>query len=255
MNRMYILLLLVAVFVIAACQEEKVPTYLDVDRINFVGTSEDDEDDPDYLYMEKNFLSEKGDVIEYVLTVKIQGRPSDVERSVFFTVQDSTVTGVTMELGECVVPAGKTRGSCQVRINRPAMGDKLISLVGIDYERSDFECGTFERQKFMFKISYEISYEILGISEGTWMFRKLNKSLGTWSFTKAAFICRTLGITNFSKWISESCSTDWGNDSSECRDKDILVQALEEYKANPANPPLYDETVLPEEKWISFDAE
>lgn len=250
-----LLLWIMAGLVISACQEEEVPVYMDQDRVNFVGTSEDDENDPDYMYVEKNFLTEKGKSCEYLLRVKVQGRAMDWEREVYFTVRDSTTPGVKMEFGECVIPAGKLRGECRVTIMRPTGDDELISLIGIDYERSDFGRGTFERQEFMLKVKDQISYEILNINEnswnnGCWMMGYL---LGPWSFTKARFICQTLGITDFYAWYHDPAH--WDSWDVVCFDQEKLVEALEEYKANPENPPLYDETLLPEKVWISFVTE
>ena len=51
-----------------------------------------------------------------------------------------------------------------------------------------------------------------------------------------------LGVTDFLEWRPYIQS-----------DAVVLKKALEEYKANPANSPLYDETRLPEKIWISFD--
>lgn len=256
MNRLiYTMLLVISGIVISACQEEEVPVYSDVDRVNFVGTSEDNEDDPDYMYGEKNFLAERGDVGVYVLRVKVQGRPSDVERHVYFTQRDSTVPGVRLEFGECTIPAGELYGECKVTINRPAEDEELISLVGFDYERSDFQRGTHERQEFMIKVYDQISYELLGIYDGFWDDNWMSMDLGSWSFTKAAFICRTLGITDFAKWLNDPAHwlVDWNTFTFVCHDKEKLVQALEEYKSNPDNPPLYDETLLPYyEEWIAF---
>ena len=45
-------LLFISLFFLA-CQEEKVPVYSDQDKINFIGTSEDNEDDPEFMFLEK----------------------------------------------------------------------------------------------------------------------------------------------------------------------------------------------------------
>lgn len=253
----YRLLSVVAAMILSACQEEKVPVYMDRDRVNFVGTNKYNEDDPDYMYLEKNFLAEKGDACVYILQVKLQGCPSNAERRVYFTERDSTSPGVNMEFGECIIPAGVLRGECRVSIDRPVGNEEQISLLEIDYERSDFAPGTYERQKFMIKVFDRISYELLGIYDGFWEDNVIDQTLGAWSFAKAAFICRTLGITDFSEWFDdpEHWSVDWNAYEFECYDKETLVRALEEYKAEPENPPLYDETKLPEKEWISFETE
>lgn len=236
-----------------ACQVEKVPVYSDVDRINFVGRGEMDEDDPSYMFIEKNFLSEQGDEWDYQLQVKVQGRPAEEDREVYFVVRDSTTPGIKVKFGECIIPAGELRGTCTLTVERPENEEELISLIGIDYAQSDFERGTYDRQEFMVKISDKISYDVLGIYEGWWEENLLDFSLGNWSFTKARFICNTLGISDFYVWYNDPESWDaWG---LTCYDLDVLVKALEDYKANPENPPLYDETLYPEEEWISFDVE
>lgn len=254
MNKLiYILLLVVAGMFFSACEEEGVPVYQDKDRVNFVGTSEDNEDDPDYMNAEINFLGIKEDASTLILEVKVQGRESEIDRNVCFTVRDSTTPGVKMEFGKCVIPAGELRGECLVSLSRPSEEEELVSLIGIDYEHSDFDRGTYERQEFMVKVYDRISYEILNIHDGFWEDNYIQWELGPWSFTKAAFICRTLGITDFDDWYNDP--EHWDQWEFVCLDKEVLKQALNEYKANPENPPLYDETLFPEEKWISFEME
>lgn len=253
MNKLVYIMLLVVGF--SACREERVPVYLDEDRINFVGTSEDNEDDPDFLFAEKNFLAESGEVSVLTLRVKVQGKPSDTDRKVFFIDRDSTDPGLELSFGECIVPAGKLKGECRIEIARLSGEEEWISLVAIDYERSDFKRGTYERQEFMIKAFNQINYDILGIYEGFWEDNFMDWELGPWSFAKATFICRTLGITNFSNWYNDPAHwlIDWDTGTIMCHDKQTLKEALEAYKANPVNPPLYDETMLPEEVWISFE--
>lgn len=251
----YRLLSVVAAMILSACQEEKVPVYMDRDRINFIGTYKYNEDDPLYMHAEKNFLSIQGKTAILTLKVKVQGRPSDTDRRVFFTQRDSTDIGVEMKFGECVVPADSLRGACEVVVTRPSVEEKeLISLVGIDYKRSDFDKGTFERQEFTVKIFDKINTEILGMGDFLWKRYKMNRALGDWSLTKARFICRTLGITDLNEWYynSEHWIVDKETDTFICLDKEVLVEALRKYKADPANPPLYDEILLPEEVWITF---
>ena len=248
----YTLLCLSICLSLIACQEEQVPVYSDEDKINFVGTYELDEDNPSYMFIKKNFLAEQGDSWDYLLQVKVQGRPSDIERKVQFTVRDSTTPGIEMELGECIIPAGELRGTCKTTLKRPANDEERISLIRIDYEHSDFERGTYDRQEFMIKASNKISYEILGISETWWEDNYLSFILGPWSFTKARFICQTLGISNFYEWHNDP--EHWDSWGMTCYDQKTLIQALEEYKANPENPPLYDETLYPEKIWIHFPA-
>lgn len=239
-----------------ACEEEKVPFYSDRDRINFVGTDQYDEDDPDEMYTEMNFIDKQKDTTYFTLEVKLQGEFSDDDREVYFTQRDSTSPGVELVLNKCVIPAGKERGSCQIGIVRPKEGDvDFVSFICFDYERSDFERGTMERQKFMVK-TYDRIPSDSGIDDYTWNnYGMLKEALGRWSETKARFICRTLGIDDFFDWCYSSGRWDRYSYPPVCHDKGILEEALETYQSSPSNPPLYDETLLPEKVWIDFVVE
>ena len=118
-------LLFISLFFLA-CQEEKVPVYSDQDKINFIGTSEDNEDDPEFMFLEKNFLPIQGDTCNYQLQVKVQGKPSNLDRKVCFAVRDSTTPGIGIEFGECIIPAGKLRGTCEVILKRPESNNESI---------------------------------------------------------------------------------------------------------------------------------
>ena len=117
----------------------------------------------------------------------------------------------------------------------------LEAQLTFDYARSDFQAGTEERQYYALTCYDVITIDLVNMSMVYWNYF-YKKYLGTWSNVKARFIIRTLGVTDFLAWRPYLQS-----------DAVILKKALEEYKSNPANPPLYDEMQLPEKVWISFD--
>lgn len=246
----YILLMFLLPCLSISCQEEEVAGYSDTDRINFVGLGEDDEYDPEYMFLEQNFLAVAGDTCKFPLKVKVQGKISNADRRVYFKVSDSTAVGVSMHIGECIIPAGKGEGICMIDIIRPKDEQDYISRLSFDYERSDFQRGTYERQEFLIHVYDKISVDIIGIDAEFWNNNWMYGNLGDFSMTKAAFICRTIGTTDLLSWFySDSWDSSWGT----CNDDQLLEDALAAYKANPLNKPLYDETKLPEKEWISFD--
>lgn len=241
----YIYGILVIVLLIS-CQKYEMPKYEEEGRINFMAYDQwgYERDDPSYFTWTKNFginkLGENLLVDTVKIGVKITGDTVSYPRKVAFKVRDITEEGVKIRfLDNYVVPAGTGKAAVKLIVERPAQRNLVCrSELEFDYEQSDFKRGTVERQIYKFEASDVVNMELLGINEAYWNDYPVY-FVGNWSETKARFIITTLGITSFATW------DPWG-------DAKTLYKELEKYKANPANPPLYDETKLPDKVWISF---
>ena len=178
------------------------------------------------------------------VVVRAQGNISDKDRRITFKVIPEGC-GIEVErMGEYVLPAGEYECELKLLVNRPALQDTVFEgQLTFDYTNSDFLAGVDEQQYYTLKCSDIFDQTIIDVSKMWWDFVQIY-DLGSWSAAKVRFITLVLGFTsadwNMWFWVSPE-------------QKGTLVKALEEYKANPENPPLYDETKLPEQVWISFD--
>lgn len=243
----YILGIIWGVLGMAGCSEYEMKTYDLFDRINFI--SEDaygyESTDPENMVWEKNFgVNPLGDRLKsdtLLVTVKAQGNIADEARRIAFRVIPEDC-GVEIEsLGEYVMPAGEYKCTFALLVKRPVLQDTVFEgQLTFDFEHSDFQAGVDEQQYFTLACSDVVNMEVLNTYEWGWLYGP-GMNLGSWSNTKARFIINVLGITDFGSWY-------WVTPIQES----ALREALEEYKANPDNPPLYDETQFPEKVWISF---
>ena len=215
MKKIYLILMLMAGFFLSGCSEYQMKIYETNDRINFTATNEygQETDRIEDLVYEKNFG----------------------------TMPPAQLYD-TMVIEEYYVPADAYKAAFKVLVKRVELLDTVLEAkLTFDYARSDFQAGTVERQQYRLTCYDVITIDLVNMSMVYWNYF-YKRYLGTWSNVKARFIIQTLGVTDFLEWRPYIQS-----------DAVVLKKALEEYKANPANSPLYDETRLPEKIWISFD--
>lgn len=245
MKGKYIIWLLCILFG-TGCSEYKMKEYDLMDRINFVVLDDWGQvsADPENMVWEGNFgmKMEAKDTLRVM--VRAQGNISDKDRKIAFKVVQEG-EGIEVEsLGEYVLPAGEYECELKLLVHRPALQDTVFEgQLTFDYGKSDFLAGVDEQQYYKLKCSDIFDQSIVEISQYWWDWVQVY-DLGNWSAAKVRFITLVLGFTaaDWEEWF-------WVSP----QEKDTLVQALEAYKANPDNPPLYDETKLPEQVWISFD--
>lgn len=228
------------------CSEYQMKIYETNDRINFTATDDygRETDRKEDLVYEKNFGTMASDQLYDTLhiEVKVQGNITDYPRKVAFKLATED-TGIELAFtGSYYVPAHAYKAVFPVLVKRVDLLDSLLEAeLTFDYANSDFEAGTEERQFYSLSCYDVITIDLVNMSMVYWNYF-YKRYLGTWSNVKARFIIKTLGVTDFLAWRSKMPS-----------DAPILKRALEEYQADPNNPPLYDETKLPEKIWISFD--
>lgn len=246
MKKIFPILMLMAGFFLFGCSEYQMKTYETNDRINFTATNDygQETDRKDDLVYEKNFgtmpPAQLYDTVQ--IEVKVQGNITDYPRKVAFKVEPENSGIEVVFPEEYYVPADTFKAAFKVLVKRVELLDTLLEAqLTFDYARSDFQAGTEERQYYALTCYDVITIDLVNMSMVYWNYF-YKKYLGTWSNVKARFIIRTLGVTDFLAWRPYLQS-----------DAVILKKALEEYKSNPANPPLYDEMQLPEKVWISFD--
>lgn len=247
MKTKYIPRMIIALLLWGGCSEYEMKTYELFDRINFIVENEYGEStNPEDMIWEKNFgVNPLGDRLKadtLFVMVKAQGNVSDHARKITFKIIPADC-GIEIEsLEEYVLPAEKYKSTYALLVKRPSMQDSVLEgKLTFDYEGSDFQAGVDEQQYFILKCSDIVNMDVLNTYEMGWTYGP-GMDLGSWSNTKARFIINILGITDFGSWW-------WATPEQ----KTALVDALEAYKANPDNPPLYDETKFPEKEWISFN--
>ncbi len=246
--KIHIIIILVCLLFWTSCSEYEMKAYELDPRINFVGkkVSGTVSNDPGDMVYEKNFgINPRGGrMTEDTLRVlvRVQGDVADADRKVVFKLNNGNNGIEILNLDGHILPAGEVQGEYALRVKRPGVIDvELTDSLTFDYEHSDFNKGKEEQQYYSLTCSDIVNMETLNVSEKTWN-RRFAPKLGSWSCTKARFIIDILGKTNFGTWYSVTA-----------KQRENLVAALEAYKADSSNPPLYDETKLPVEEWISFD--
>lgn len=247
----YIIAILLIANSFTSCEESEIPFYSDVDRINFMSTDPLNEFSNYDLVSSADFTKVLSDELEIDILVYVQGRTANVDRKVAFKVTDVTPIGVISgEIVETVVKAGENKGVLKVKVKRPTTEEILTSELVIDAENSDFEVGSADRQKFTVNASFIYTYEGYGIYEDWWENDAyMDYDLGSWSFGKARFISVVTGYENLNSWI-DMMWEDYDNYDQKIAE---LKTALEEYKKDPKNTPIYDETQFPEKVWIDFE--
>ncbi len=247
MKTKYVPRLILGLLFLAGCSEYEMKNYELFDRINFIAENNYGEStDPEDMVWERNFgVNPLGDRLKadtLFVTVKAQGNISDRPRKIAFKILPEDC-GIEIEsLEEYVLPAEEYQGKYALLVKRPSVQDSVLEgRLTFDYAQSDFQAGVDEQQYFTLKCSDIVNMDVLNTYDMGWTYGP-GMDLGSWSNTKARFIINVLGITDFGNW--------WWVSPQE---KTALSDALEAYKANPDNPPLYDETKFPEKEWISFN--
>lgn len=246
MKKIYPILMLIAGFFLSGCSEYQMKTYETNGRINFTATNEygQETDRVEDLVYEKNFGTMPPARLydTMVIEVKVQGNITDYPRKVAFKVEPENSGIEVVSPEEYYVPADAYKAAFKVLVKRVELLDTVLEAqLTFDYAHSDFQAGTDERQQYALTCYDVITIDLVNMSMVYWNYF-YKRYLGTWSNVKARFIIQTLGVTDFLAWRPYIQS-----------DAVVLKKALEEYKADSANPPLYDETQLPEKVWISFD--
>lgn len=245
--RRLIILQLIGLFVfLQGCDEYEMTKYNVGDRLNFMGFDERGNawDDVTYLKWDKNFgINSQGDSL-FIDTVKVgvklSGETVDYPRKVAFKVENVSEEGIEVLFrDDYVMPADTGITSFQVYVKRPAKRNQEYEVkLMFDYDHCDFEPGTLERQVFNLKCRDKVTMELWGTSQTEWD-GYYSMLFGEWSDTKIRFIITMVGAVSLPAWEG---SYDFYDDYF------FLLGALDEYKANPSNPPLLDDNG----EWISF---
>lgn len=247
-----IILQLIALFVfLQGCDKYEMIKYDVGDRLNFMGDyywGKGEKtywvDETQYLYHEINFgINSQGDslLIDTVeVGVKLLGETVNCPRKVALKLENVTGEGIEVLFEDnYVMPADTGMTSFQVYVKRPVKkNQEYKAKLVFDYDQCDFEPGTLERQAFNLTCQDKVTMELWGISQVEWD-EYYCMYFGDWSDTKARFIITTVGATSLPKWESSYEFFD---------DYLYLLEVFEEYKSDPANPPLLDDNG----EWISF---
>ncbi len=218
----------------------------------YVGTGTGDNDGEAYLKYKGNFGLMPADRLADTLYVgvKVMGDPVNYDRKVRFRLIPDERVATALEVTEVpglsyVLPAGAAKVVLKYLVGRiPACGS-FTGRWAIDFERSDFSPGAEGKDAFTLDVKNILTLEILGVDGETWsMYEQMFGVLFGFSDTKARFLINN-GITDIAAWLNG----DQFDVMLGCYD---LQAALDEYKSNPDNPPLYDETKFPDLEWIYF---
>ncbi len=234
-------LVVLCMLVFVGCDKYEMIKYESTDRLNFTGYDEwgQPSDDDGLLVWDGNFgINSQGDSL-FIDTVrvgmKVSGERAAYARKVFLKVKN--VSDELLDVffrDDYVIAADSGRADFEIYVKRPTKRNlEYEAEVSIDYEKSDFEAGTVERQVFKLKCRDVVTQELWNVNS---LFDYL---FGEWSETKARFMITTIGMTSFSDWYS-SATFD--------QDYYKLLDTFEAYKNDPSNPPLLDD----KGEWISF---
>lgn len=246
---------------LAGCEEAEMIKYGAGGQLNVYGWSEAwafgtdmyEDDREAYTKYSTNFglIAEDMPVDTLVLGVKVMGEAVDYDRKVYFKLIPDEGVATSMEIVEApelsyVVPAGAGKVILKYLIKRTAIGETFTGKWAIDFERSDFDKGAEGKDAFTLDVKNILNFEILEIDEELWnMYESYIGVLFGFSDAKARFLINN-GITNIPAWL---------NDYGPMYDCYYLQSLLDEYRSDPNNPPLYDETKLPAQEWIYFTFE
>lgn len=251
MKNWTITLQLFALFVLfQGCEEYEMVHYDEGGKINFMGdrylAQEKNpywDDNPSYLHYEKNFgINPQGDslLIDTVLIgVKISGAMTDYPRKVVFTTKAPEQNALEVIFPEeYYVPADTGTAVFRILLKRPAARNtEYAADLTFDYEKSDFQAGTVERQVFKLKAEDAVSLKLWGSNEKEWN-DYYSLFFGAYSETKARYLITKYGGTDLKRWHYDEILRSNG-----------FYRDLEAYKADPANPPLIDENTG---EWIEI---
>lgn len=256
----YIAGVVIGIMSLTSCKENSTPTYSDtVDKINFSSTNELNPyatDESGFIH-EVDFSTTYDNQIVVEVALFVQGSAVSYDREVNFKSVDSTEIGAEVEFEPLIIKAGEYRGTAKMKISYPAtLESEYISKVFIDYENSDFGVGDKDFQRILIKSYIKFAFETFGIWDGWWEGNNIHYEIGNWSFAKAKFIAinRTDDL-NLDSWYNDVFEPSYDWDTMIAAEVAVLKALLEEYKADPNNLPIYDETKLPEKVWISFEPE
>lgn len=255
MKKILILTLIAALCgVLPACHEADKIYFEQQGQINFTGwNSSGYPGDAEAVLQDKTNFGLLGEnVTEKTLRVgvRVMGAPVDYDRPV--AVKVVTEDGATIQVDKIegenyFVPAGEYKAEFRFKVRRPAERNVVYKgKLVFDFDAmEDFTPGAVEKGAFVLEYSDVVNKEILNVQDELWNY--YSEEFGIlfgWSETKARFIITHLGITDFNEWLYDDFEVYFG-----CMD---LQEILDEYRSDPSNPPLYDETLLPEQVWIEF---
>ncbi|MCL2560857.1 MAG: DUF4843 domain-containing protein [Rikenellaceae bacterium] len=248
--------ILAVALLFAGCSEAEMIRYETNGRLNvygwydrqFVGSDMGEDDAETSRRYSVDFGHVDGNVDTLFVGVRIMGVPSDYDRRVSFKFVPAEGSE-TIDISEApeleyIVPAGASKAVLKYLIHETPSGKELMGWWMPDFENSDFEPGAEGKDTFRVSArNYNLTLASLGVTEAQWnMFTGFGLLFG-FSHTKAQFII-DFGITDFVRWLV----WEWGP-LSDCF---ALQAALDEYRRDPNNPPLYDETKFPALEWIYF---
>lgn len=232
------------IFSLGACQEETLTEYQNDPRLSFGA-------EQDTLVVASFFVIKTGiDLDTVFLQVETLGdtvgfdRPFSVEQ-IDTEAEYAAVPGIHYvgfdepEIkAELFIPAGAVKAAVPVIVKRDkslqtAIYELRLKIQGNEY----FKPGLLNHTTCVVRISDKGDKPVMW--DSFW-----KASFGEWCSVKMKFIIDYVGLTDFEDYPSDP---SYGNYL-----KAKAQQQLSAYKANPMNPPLYDETKLPEEIWISF---
>ena len=229
---------MLAVLLLAGCQEYEMKEYSLMDRINFIAVDEYgiESNDPEKMVYSMDFGTTFAIQDTLNITVRAQGNIADHDRKVAFKFVEDC--GLKIEnLSGYTLPAGEYQKTFQLVINKPDVADTLLEgQLTFDYANSDFLAGVDEQQYYTLECGDMFDPVIYQKAQEWWEFCYF----GDYSKTKVKFITLALNWTAASWDESWMYAADFLNEAT---------AALEEYKANPNNLPLLDENTG---EWIFF---
>lgn len=249
-NRTIIFQLFALFVLLQGCEKYEMVHYDKGERINFMGDRylalENNpfwDDDPSCLHYEKNFgINPLGDSLlmdTVLIGVKISGPVTAYPRKVVFTTKAPEQNALEVVFPEeYYVPADTGAVVFRILLKRPATrNEEYAADLTFDYEKSDFQPGTVERQFFKLKAENTVSLALWGTTEKEWN-EYYSLFFGVYSETKARYLITKYGATDLRKWQYDAILRSNG-----------FYRDLEAYKADPANPPLIDENTG---EWIEI---
>lgn len=248
---------LAAVLCAAGCNEAEMVRYENGGQVNLYGwyyphKESWELDSEAFLRKKFNFgVNPKGEKLMYdtlKVGVRLMGMPVDHDRDIIYKLvaeTDNVIELETIPEETYFMPAGEAKVTVKYLVKRVATRNEVYKAKWmVDYDRTEFTPGSIEKQAFSLEFSDIVTPEVLGFKvEESWDWYADLGVLFGYSETKMRFIITTLGITDIPGWL-DNFGPYW--------DAEILQDALDEYRADPSTPPLYDETKLPEQEWIYF---
>lgn len=249
----YLAVIFLTLLFFSGCEKSEMISYGEGGEINLMGDYYGGKnkkpywvDEAEYLKNEENFgLNKLGEALladTVLVGVKIMGTMSKEPRKVVFKTNVPEQNGLEVIFPEeYYVPADTGVAIFKIVVKRPATRNVIYTADLIfDYARSDFKPGTKERQIFKLKAEDTVSLKLWGTDQEEWdsyyvMF------FGAYSETKVRYLITKYGAASFPVWTAS-------NDFYEVAYSNGFYTDFEEYRSNPANPPLLDD----EGEWISI---